>query len=128
MEQTLNGRKSTSVPILLSFSAAARLPFPMSNNLFSSTAIDTGSAIIPLLTKFLFSKVWTHCRPILGLHLTSRRLVYRTIANKVFWEFDCIIMENLSNISLLFCTPTCPPHHVSATQEYFKFSHQEPWE
>ena len=44
-------------------------------------------------------------------------LVYRTIAKKVFWEFDPIIMQNLSDILLLFCTPTCPPNHVSATQE-----------
>ena len=50
--------------------------------------------------------------------VTAAMLVYRTIAKKVFWEFDSIIMQNKSNILLLFCTSTCPPHHVSATQEF----------
>ena len=44
-------------------------------------------------------------------------LVYRTIAKKVFWEFDSIIMQNLSDILPLFCTPTWPSHHVSENQE-----------
>ena len=43
--------------------------------------------------------------------------MYRTIAKKVFWKFDSIIMQTLSDILLLFCTPISPPHHVSATQE-----------
>ena len=37
------------------------------------------------------------------------------------WEFDSIIKQNLSDILLLFCTPTCLPHHLSATQEYDYF-------
>ena len=45
-------------------------------------------------------------------------MVYRTIAEIVFWEFDSIIMQNLSNILPLFCTPTWPSHHVSENQEY----------
>ena len=49
--------------------------------------------------------------------VTAAMLVYRTIAKKVFSEFDSIIMQNLSDILLLFCTPTWPSHHVSATQE-----------
>ena len=48
---------------------------------------------------------------------TAAMLVYRTIAKKVFWEFDSIIMQNLSDILLLFCTPTWPSHHVSENQE-----------
>ena len=44
-------------------------------------------------------------------------LVYRTIAKKVFWEFDSIIMQNLNDILPLFCTPTWPLHHVSENQE-----------
>ena len=44
-------------------------------------------------------------------------LLYRTTAQKVLWKFDSVIMQNLSDILPLFCTPTCPPHHVSATQE-----------
>ena len=43
--------------------------------------------------------------------------MYRTIAEIVFWEFDSIIMQNLSNILPLFCTPTWPSHHVSENQE-----------
>ena len=44
--------------------------------------------------------------------------MYRTIAKKVFWEFDSIVMQNLSDILPLFCTPTWPSHHVSENQEY----------
>ena len=33
-------------------------------------------------------------------------LVYRTIAEKVFWEFEFVIMQNLSDILPLFCAPT----------------------
>ena len=40
---------------------------------------------------------------------------YRTIAKKVFWEFDSIIMQNLSDILPLFCTPTWSSHHVGET-------------
>ena len=47
-------------------------------------------------------------------------LVYRTIA-KSFGNLTRIIMQNLRDILLLFCTPTCPPHHVSATQELLAF-------
>ena len=50
--------------------------------------------------------------------VTAAMLVYRTIAKKVFWEFDSIIVQNLSDILLLFCSPTCRSHHVSATREY----------
>ena len=38
-------------------------------------------------------------------------------SHKVFWEFDSIIMQNLSSILPLFCTPTWPSHHVSENQE-----------
>ena len=31
---------------------------------------------------------------------------------------DSIIMQNLSDILPLFCTPTWPSHHVSENQEY----------
>ena len=44
-------------------------------------------------------------------------LVYRTIEKKVFWEFDSITMQNLSDILPLFCIPTWPSHHVSENQE-----------
>ena len=62
-------------------------------------------------------------RPVHGVNsrflrdVTTATLVYRTIAKKVFWEFDSIIMQNLSDILPLFCTPTCPSHHVSENQE-----------
>ena len=45
-------------------------------------------------------------------------LVYRTIAKKFFWEFDSIIMQNLSDILPLFCTSTWPSQHVSENQEF----------
>ena len=45
-------------------------------------------------------------------------LVYRATAKKVFWEFDSIVMQNLSNILPLFCTPTWPSHHASENQEW----------
>ena len=48
--------------------------------------------------------------------VTAAMLVYRTIANEVFWESDFIIMQNLSDILPLFCTPTWPSHHVSENQ------------
>ena len=50
--------------------------------------------------------------------VTAAMLVYRTIAKKVFWNFDSIIMQNLRDISPLFCTPTWPSHHVRENQEY----------
>ena len=37
---------------------------------------------------------------ILGFHVTSRQpccMMYRTIAKKFLWEFDSIIMQNLSH-------------------------------
>ena len=46
---------------------------------------------------------------ILGFNMTSRRPCWCT-AKKVFWEFDSMIMQNLSNILPLFCTPTWPSH------------------
>ena len=49
--------------------------------------------------------------------VTAPMLVYRTITKKVFWEFDFIIMQNLSDILPLFYTPTWPFHHVSENQE-----------
>ena len=50
--------------------------------------------------------------------VTAAMSVYRTIPKKVFWEFDSIIMQNLSDILPLFCTPTWPSHHVSENQEF----------
>ena len=40
-------------------------------------------------------------------------LVYRTIEEKVFWEFDSIIMQNMCHNLLLFCTQTWPSLHVT---------------
>ena len=52
--------------------------------------------------------------------VTVAMLVYKTIAKKVFWEFDSIILQNLSDILPLFCTPTWPSQHVSENQELKK--------
>ena len=37
---------------------------------------------------------------------------------KVFWEFDSIIMQNTSHNLLLFCPPTWPSHHVTENHLY----------
>ena len=55
--------------------------------------------------------VWFSC------DVTAAILVYRTTAKKVLWDFDYIIMQNLSDVLPLFCTPTWPSHHVSENQE-----------
>ena len=39
-------------------------------------------------------------------------LVNRTIEKNIFWEFDSIIMQNMSRKLLLFCAPTWPNFHV----------------
>ena len=61
---------------------------------------------LPLIAIFLFS-----------CDVTAAMLVYGTIAKKVFWEFDSIIMQNLSDIWPLLCTPKWPSHHVGENQE-----------
>lgn len=48
--------------------------------------------------------------------VTAAMFVYRTMVKKVFGEFDSIVVQNFSDILLLFCAPTCPPHHRSATK------------
>ena len=53
--------------------------------------------------------------------VTVAMLVYRAIAKKVFWEFDSIIMQNLSESLPLFCTPRWPSHHVSENQELARY-------
>ena len=63
-------------------------------------------------TSFIRSKSRFSC------DVTAAMLVYRTILKKVFWEFDSIIMQNLSDILLLFCSPTWPSHYVSENQEF----------
>ena len=39
-------------------------------------------------------------------------LVRRAKEKKVFWEFDSIIMQNMSHNLLLFCAPTWPSYRV----------------
>ena len=45
--------------------------------------------------------------------------MYRAIAKKVFWEFDYIIMQILSDIMPLFFTPTS--HHAIQSKRIAKF-------
>ena len=45
-------------------------------------------------------------------------LVHRTKAKKVIWEFDSIIMQNMSLNFLLFCVPTWPSYHVIENHLY----------
>ena len=44
--------------------------------------------------------------------VTAAMLVHRTIEKRVFWEFDSIIMQNMSHNLLLFCARTWPSNHV----------------
>ena len=44
--------------------------------------------------------------------VTAAMLVHRTIEKEVFWEFDSILMQNMSHNLLLFCAPTWPSYHV----------------
>ena len=60
---------------------------------------------------------------ILGFHVTLRRPCSCTEQlRKKSWEFDSVIMQNVSDILPLFCTPTWPSHHVSENQEKFHIS------
>ena len=45
-------------------------------------------------------------------------LVQRTIEKKISWEFESIIMQNMSHNLLLFCAPTWPSHHVIGNHLY----------
>ena len=57
--------------------------------------------------------------------VTGAMLVYRTIAKKVFWEFAYLIMQNLSDILSLFCTPIWSSHHEGETfGEILNFIHK----
>ena len=49
--------------------------------------------------------------------------VYRTIEKTVFWEFDSIIMQNMSHNLLLFCTQTWPSPHVIENHLLFLMRH-----
>ena len=51
-------------------------------------------------------------------NVTAAMLVQRTIAKKVLRELDYIIMQNLSDILPLFCTPMWPSHYVCDDPEY----------
>ena len=42
----------------------------------------------------------------------------QTNSEKIFRKFDSIIVQNLSDILPLFCTPKWPSHLVSENQEY----------
>ena len=60
------------------------------------------------MTRLWFTIVYRWFSP----DVTAAMLVYRTIEEKVFWEFDSIIMQNMCHNLLLFCTQTWPSHHV----------------
>ena len=67
------------------------------------------------LSEFVFWKLRDFSR--FSRDVTASMLVCRRIVKKVFWDFDSIIMQNLSDTPL-FCTPTWPSHHVSEKQKY----------
>lgn len=63
---------------------------------------------------------------ILSFHVTM--LNYRTIAQKVLWEFDYIIIQNLSDILSLFCTTTWPSHRrVQEVTSWFHTRDRHPY-
>ena len=45
--------------------------------------------------------------------VTDAMLVHRRKEKKVFWEFDSVIMQNMSHHLLLFCAPTWPSYHLT---------------
>ena len=51
--------------------------------------------------------------------VTAAMFVYRTIEKTVFWEFDSVIMQNMSDNLLLFCTETWPSPRVVENHLYF---------
>ena len=53
--------------------------------------------------------------------VAAAKSVYRTIVQKVFWEVYSTIMQNLSDVLLLFCTPTWPSPHVSENQKLIQW-------
>ena len=57
--------------------------------------------------------------------VTAPMLVHRTIEKKVFWEFDSILMQNMSLHLLLFCAPTRPSRHVIENHLYVVFNLSE---
>lgn len=66
------------------------------------------------------------CFGILSFHVTM--LIYRTIAKKVLWEFDYIIIQNLSDILSLFCTTTWPSHRrVQEVTSWFYTRDRHPY-
>ena len=52
---------------------------------------------------------------------TAAMLVYTTIARKIFKESYYIIMQNLSDILPLFCTPAQSSYYVSSTYSFRRF-------
>ena len=65
-----------------------------------------------------------------GFHLTSQQTDYVGAQNnreKVFWEFDSIMIQNMSHNLLLFCAPTWPSHHVIENHLYTRFRYLKSW-
>ena len=54
--------------------------------------------------------------------VTAAMFVYRTIAKKLFWDFDSIIVQNISDILPSFCTSTWRSHQVIENQEFSVFT------
>ena len=70
---------------------------------------------VPIINNTFQDNAASLFNPRLSRDVTVAMLVYRTITKKVFWA---IIMQNLSDILPLFCTPTWPSHHVRENQEW----------
>mgnify|MGYP006896109077 CR=1 FL=1 len=57
------------------------------------------------------------CNSWFSCDITAAMLVLQNNREKVFWKFDAIIMQHLSNILPLFGTPAWPSHQVRENQE-----------
>ena len=80
--------------------------------------IDLSSLLFIATFCFQFCLTTIHRKTILGFRVMSPRPGWCTDQQrtKVFWEFESIIMQNLSDILPLFGTPTWPSHHVNENQ------------
>ena len=91
------------MPVLILWEEKPKLIAPSTSNFFHALSQLQGIA--------RNYDSWYSC------DVMAAMLVYRATAKKVFWEFDSIVMQNLSNILPLFCTPTWLSHHASENQE-----------
>ena len=92
-----------------------------SKNHFQRTTKRCAAIFPPNLKHCTFTKS-KKTDSLIAPDVTPAMLVERTIAKKVFWEFDSIIMQNLSYNFSIVLAPTWPSYHVSAIKELVVFT------